>query len=41
MDEIDLILGDKLGGVLSVSGLIEVRNEFELRVANYFQQNIA
>jgi hypothetical protein len=36
----DILLGDRLKGVLSVRNLIDVRNDFEYRLVNYFDQNI-
>ena len=32
-----MLLGDRLKGVLSVRNLIEVRNDFQQRLANYFE----
>lgn len=38
--ESDMLLGERLKGVLSVRNLVEVRNDFEQRLANYFDQNV-
>jgi len=40
IDSCDIDLSDKLQNILSVSSLVEVRNDFELRISNYFESNI-
>lgn len=38
--ESDMMLGERLQGVLSVRNLVEVRNDFEQRITTYFDQNV-
>lgn len=40
VNECDMLLGERLKGVLNVRNLVEVRNDFEQRLANYFEQNV-
>ena len=40
IDSCDLELSKRLKNILSVSNLVEVRNDFEQRISNYFESSI-
>ena len=40
IDQCDLELSKRLKNILSVGNLVEVRNDFEQRISNYFESSI-
>ena len=40
IDQCDLELAKRLKNILSVGNLVEVRNDFEQRISNYFESSI-
>lgn len=40
VDNCDIELSNRLQNILSVKNLVEVRNDLESRIFNYYEQNI-